>query len=138
MLTTLPSYEEKHLGSGVQKRVSPTKGLPGSRHRYMCYANSHSLLSPSKCKGFTRISEDSSEIAFLLVENYFMTTRYGLRFVSEFLKKISLRLEESFLFITCSPTWTVVKKRHTDNALIVGSLVGNKYTINAHYIRSLS
>ena len=26
--------------------------------------------SPSKCTGFTRISEDSSEIAFLLVENY--------------------------------------------------------------------
>ena len=32
---------------------------------------SHSLLlSLSKCKGFTSISEDSSEISFLLVENY--------------------------------------------------------------------
>ena len=32
---------------------------------------SHSLLlSSSKCKGFTSISEDSSEISFLLVENY--------------------------------------------------------------------
>lgn len=31
------------------------------------------LFPPSKCKGFTRISEDSSEIAFLLVENYTMT-----------------------------------------------------------------
>lgn len=31
------------------------------------------LLSPSQCKGFTRISEDSSEIAFLLVENYTKT-----------------------------------------------------------------
>lgn len=26
--------------------------------------------SLTECKGFTRISEDSSEIAFLLVENY--------------------------------------------------------------------
>lgn len=31
------------------------------------------LLSSSQCKGFTRISEDSSEIAFLLVENYTKT-----------------------------------------------------------------
>ena len=28
------------------------------------------LFSPSKCRGFTCISEDSSEITFLLVENY--------------------------------------------------------------------
>ncbi len=59
---------------------------PAFTHWYILSANSDSLPSPSKCKGFTRISEDSSEIAFLLVENYFMTTRYGLRFVSEFLK----------------------------------------------------
>lgn len=26
--------------------------------------------SPSRCKGFTRVSEDSSETVFLLVENY--------------------------------------------------------------------
>lgn len=28
------------------------------------------LSSPSQCKGFTRVSEDSSETVFLLVENY--------------------------------------------------------------------
>lgn len=33
--------------------------------------------SPSQCKGFTRISEDSSEIAFLLVENYTKTAHFG-------------------------------------------------------------
>lgn len=35
--------------------------------------------------GFTHNSEDSSEFAFLLVENYYMTALYGLRIVWEFL-----------------------------------------------------
>ena len=38
--------------------------------RACCLSSSFSLSSPSRCKGSTRISEDSSEIAFLLVENY--------------------------------------------------------------------
>ena len=80
----------------------------------MVHANSHSLPSLSKCKGFTRISEDSSEIAFLLVENYFMTTRYGLRFVSEFLKKILFNSKNLHLFIACQPRRMAVKKRNTD------------------------
>ena len=37
--------------------------------------------------GRTRISEDSSEIVFLLVENYTMTAPYGLRIVWEFLAR---------------------------------------------------
>ena len=46
---------------------------------------SEPLFSPSKCKGFTRISEDSSEIAFLLVENYTKTARIGPWIGAEFL-----------------------------------------------------
>lgn len=49
------------------------------------------LHSSSKCKGFTRISEDSSEIAFLLVENYTMTAHSGLRIGMEFLKNMILQ-----------------------------------------------
>ena len=44
------------------------------------------FLSPSGCKGSKRISEDSSEIAFLLVENYSMTALSGLRIRKEFLE----------------------------------------------------
>ena len=33
----------------------------------------------SECKGITHISEDSSEIAFLLVENYQLTASVGPR-----------------------------------------------------------
>ena len=39
----------------------------------------------SKCTGFTYISEDSSEITFLLVENYQLTALVGLRIGKEFL-----------------------------------------------------
>ena len=35
------------------------------------------MLTLSQCKGFTRISEDSSEIVFLLVENYQLTAPFG-------------------------------------------------------------
>ena len=52
-------------------------GKPGSQSEIKRISNvfipviSHSpFLSLSKCKGFTSISEDSSEISFLLVENY--------------------------------------------------------------------
>lgn len=45
------------------------------------------LFSLSQCKGITRISEDSSEIVFLLVENYQLTARVGLRIGTEFLNK---------------------------------------------------
>jgi len=83
--------------------------------------------------GFTHISEDSSEIAFLLVENYnvrflpgcastgvvfvvfrntdfpcSMTTLIGLRSDRESLETISLmRLN---FFIAGGPSWTAVKK----------------------------
>jgi hypothetical protein len=43
------------------------------------------LSSSSECTGITRISEDSSEIAFLLVENYQLTAPVGLRIGREFL-----------------------------------------------------
>ena len=39
----------------------------------------------SQCTGFTYISEDSSEITFLLVENYQLTALVGLRIGKEFL-----------------------------------------------------
>ena len=44
--------------------------------------------------GDTRVSEDSSETVFLLVENYTMTASYGLRIVWEFLKKIKSVLSD--------------------------------------------
>ena len=44
----------------------------------------------SECKGSTHISEDSSEIAFLLVENYQLTTSVGLRVGREYLEHIIL------------------------------------------------
>lgn len=49
-------------------------------------------------QGLTRINEDSSEIAFLLVENYTMTTPYGLRIVWEFLDDPAV-LTDRHLFI---------------------------------------
>ena len=50
---------------------------------------SKDLLNPvSQCKGFTYISEDSSEITFLLVENYQLTAPIGLRIGREFLDTI--------------------------------------------------
>ncbi|TKA51951.1 hypothetical protein B0A55_12789, partial [Friedmanniomyces simplex] len=39
------------------------------------------------CTGITHISEDSSEIAFLLVENYQLTALVGVRFGEEFLNQ---------------------------------------------------
>jgi hypothetical protein len=41
--------------------------------------------SASRCKGNTRSGEDLSELVFLLVENYPLTTSVGLRFSREFL-----------------------------------------------------
>ena len=46
------------------------------------------FCSPSQCTGFTYISEDSSEITFLLVENYQLTALVGLRIGKEFLDTI--------------------------------------------------
>ena len=48
------------------------------------------LLSSSKCSGSAHISEDSSEIALLLVETYQLTTSHGLRIVWEFLEPFTL------------------------------------------------
>ena len=60
--------------------------------------------------GLTHNSEDSSEFAFLLVENYIMTTLYGLRIVWEFLAKfISLELVQ--LFIGNYSLWIFAEKR---------------------------
>ena len=42
-------------------------------------------------QGFTYISEDSSEITFLLVENYYLTTPIGPRPGREFLAHVSTR-----------------------------------------------
>ena len=72
------------------------------------------LLSSSKCKGFTSISEDSSEISFLLVENYnydhslWSSDRMGI-----FGQRVDLSFFDRtlHLFITGRPSWVAVKKR---------------------------
>lgn len=58
-----------------------------------------SFLSPSLCTGVKRYSEDSSEYAFLLVENFYLTTPFGTMSYSGIFgtKIISLR---EFLFLS--------------------------------------
>lgn len=85
--------------------------------------NTPSTLDPlpslSKCKGFTRISEDSSEIAFLLVENYTMTAysassdRNGI-FGQD--NNVCCRLIFS---LHAAPLWMAVKKRHLNLVLFM-------------------
>lgn len=103
--------------------------LPGPRfeHKTALFAN---VQTPSKCKvsqptlkfrhhvvlispqGFTRISEDSSEIAFLLVENYnydhscWPSGRLGI-----FGQKRSFARRDNHLFIARGPLRTAAKKR---------------------------
>jgi hypothetical protein len=48
------------------------------------------LFSLSQCKGSTLTSEDSSEVAFLLVENYQLTASVGLRIGREYLDTLVL------------------------------------------------
>jgi hypothetical protein len=55
--------------------------------------------SPSECRGFTRISEDSSEIAFLLVENYTLTAPSWFRLAREFLERSALQRFSVFLHL---------------------------------------
>ena len=50
-----------------------------------CFSLS-SFPSSTLCTGITHSSEDSSELAFLLVENYTLTTPAGLRVGREFLE----------------------------------------------------
>lgn len=93
--------------------------LPGRELKIYIDRTSRTLLfSPSKCKGFTRISEDSSEIAFLLVENYTMTAHFGLRIGMEFLKNLvqTFHLMSSFME-GCEeeiypPTPCLISRRH--------------------------
>jgi hypothetical protein len=49
------------------------------------------LFSSFECTGFKYTSEDSSEVTFLLVENYQLTTPVGLRIGREFLDKTSMK-----------------------------------------------
>ena len=49
------------------------------------------LFSSFECTGFKYTSEDSSEVTFLLVENYQLTTPVGLRIGREFLNKTSMK-----------------------------------------------
>jgi hypothetical protein len=62
----------------------------------MCPPSRSIFLPASECKGIKCISEDSSEIIFLLVENYQLTAPVGLS------KKIANResLEPSLLFFS--------------------------------------
>jgi hypothetical protein len=55
-------------------------------HRSSQIFSSSFLSSPSKCRGYTRDREDSSESVFLLIENYnSLTAPTGLRIGWEFL-----------------------------------------------------
>ncbi|KAL2178976.1 uncharacterized protein P884DRAFT_111042 [Thermothelomyces heterothallicus CBS 202.75] len=60
------------------------------------------FLFPSECRGFTCISEDSSEITFLLVENYNLTAPSWLRPAGEFLEHHSR--QEKMLCCLSLPT----------------------------------
>ena len=57
--------------------------LPSPDHELL-----HSANRCSECTGSTHISEDSSEIAFLLVENYQLTASVGLRIGREYLENL--------------------------------------------------
>ncbi len=64
-----------------------------------------------RCKGSTHISEDSSEIAFLLVENYQLTAPVGLRIGREFLEHIVRDRIAPFFFIRyLAVRWVLEKK----------------------------
>ena len=54
------------------------------------FSRSLLLFSLSQCKGSTLTSEDSSEVAFLLVENYQLTASVGLRIGREYLDTLLL------------------------------------------------
>lgn len=70
--------------------------------------------SPSQCRGFTCISEDSSEITFLLVENYNLTALDQLRkdWLRNFWSPSQSRSSsiDFHSFIANIPTGSVVKK----------------------------
>jgi hypothetical protein len=70
---------------------SPT--IRGKLQQTHPYTPKH-LLTPFQCTGSTLTSEDSSEVAFLLVENYQLTASVGLRIGREFLATTS------YLFIS--------------------------------------
>ena len=65
--------------AGLAHNKAPLLGCKRAQATNLVYKNialapescpSSLFLFPSKCRGFTCISEDSSEITFLLVENY--------------------------------------------------------------------
>jgi len=70
---------------------TPSIKPPAARQNFLLF----SFSSPSKCRGFTCISEDSSEITFLLVENYNLTAPVGSIPDREFLAPIRFRKEFS-------------------------------------------
>ena len=67
------------------------------------------LLPPSQCTGSTLISEDSSEIAFLLVENYQLTASVGLRIGREYLDTLCSALAASTIIIFSSDVWPATR-----------------------------
>jgi hypothetical protein len=79
------------------------------------------LFSSSECKGDKHTSEDSSEVAFLLVENYFLTTPSRLRLAREFLAThcfcLFERTRNTLLFIAIEAARVEVKKRSASSAL---------------------
>jgi len=68
-----------------------------------------SFSFPSECRGFTCISEDSSEITFLLVENYNLTAPVGFRPGREFLDPFLSAGICHFLHFH-RPTWGEARK----------------------------
>ena len=66
---TVKSFEFAALTHFPESRIAEVK--LSEFPKYIVVSYPVPCFSPlSKCKGFTSISEDSSEISFLLVENY--------------------------------------------------------------------
>ncbi len=80
-----PSFAISYQFHPANLPPAPSAFSAMRQHKYLLEPPDHFLSSSSRCKGSTHISEDSSEIAFLLVENYQLTAPVGLRIGREFL-----------------------------------------------------
>ena len=61
-------------------KQAPTALAPAAGYKYFRCSSDSTFFSLSQCKGITRSSEDSSELVFLLVENYnYIDALSGLR-----------------------------------------------------------
>ena len=89
-----PQHRPSTSGNASSERKTPRPGpgaSPGKvqnlRRAGVPFKRFPSFFSSFECTGFKYTSEDSSEVTFLLVENYQLTTPVGLRIGREFLNK---------------------------------------------------